>query len=157
MSLQSESAWTRTTTDAVHTASVLTIVMSQDHNRGAVSPTHVSESDVLPVASESESLDSVFRALSDHRRRCVCHYLVRADEPMAVTELAELLAASTTEKTPAVLTPEEVEKSHAELLRIHLPKLTEAGIVEHDDGVVRLVESPSVVDCLEAAADVDLK
>jgi DNA-binding transcriptional ArsR family regulator len=123
-----------------------------------VSPPHVSETDVLPINSESESLDSVFRALSDHRRRCICHYLARTDGPVKVTELAELLAASMSEKTRAVLTSEEIEKTRTELIRMHLPKLTEAGIVEHDsdENVVKLADSPGVRDCLEAASGVDL-
>ncbi|WP_137284952.1 winged helix-turn-helix domain-containing protein [Halorussus salinisoli] len=133
--------------------------MSQDQNRGGGSPPHVAEEDVLSIDSESESLDSVFRALSDHRRRCLCHYLARNDGPMTVDELAELLAASMSEKTRAVLTTAEIEKTRTELHRMHLPKLTEAGIVEHDgdEGVVRLADSPGVTDCLQAASGVDLQ
>jgi len=133
--------------------------MSKEENGETVSTPHVSEKDVLPVRSESESLDSVFRALSDHRRRCVCHYLAQAEDSLSVDELAELLAASMTEKTRAVLTSAEIEKTRTELHRIHLPKLTEAGIVEHDDeqGVVRLAESPGIADTLQAAASVDLQ
>lgn len=124
-----------------------------------MSPPHVSANDVLPVTSESESLDPIFRALADHRRRCVCHYLARADGPVAVTELAELLAASMSEKARAVLTSEEIEKTRTELVRMHLPKLTEAGIVEHDrdDGVVTLADSPGVRECLDAASNVDVE
>lgn len=123
-----------------------------------VSPPNVSEKDVLPINSESESLDSVFRALSDHRRRCVCHYLARTDGPLSVTELAELLAASMSEKTRAVLTSEEIEKTRTELVRMHLPKLTEAGVVEHDrdENVVALADSPGVRECLDGVEDVDL-
>ena len=122
-----------------------------------VSPPHVSEDDVLPVTSESESLDAVFRALSDHRRRCVCHYLAQADEPLPVDELAELVAASMSEKTRAVLTSEEIEKTKGELVQMHLPKLAEAGVIEHDAEreIVRLADSPGVPDCLDAVEDVD--
>jgi DNA-binding transcriptional ArsR family regulator len=133
--------------------------MSQDQNGESVSPPNASEKDVLPMDSESESLDAIFRALSDHRRRCVCHYLAQANGRMPVDELAELLAASTTEKSRAVLTSSEIEKARAELHRMHLPKLTEAGVVEHDtgEGIVRLAASPEVTECLRAAADVDLR
>jgi DNA-binding transcriptional ArsR family regulator len=133
--------------------------MSQDsQGETSVSPPHVSATDVLPVNSESESLDSIFRALSDHRRRCVCHYLARSDDPVSVADLAELVAASMSEKTRAVLTTEEIEKTRTELVSMHLPKLTEADIVEHDkdEGVVRLADSPGVRDCLDAASSVDL-
>jgi DNA-binding transcriptional ArsR family regulator len=133
--------------------------MSQDENGETVSTPHVSEKDVLPVNSESESLDSVFRALSDHRRRCICHYLSQADDSLPVDELAELLAASMIEKTRAVLTSAEIEKTRTELHRIHLPKLTEAGIVEYDEeeGVVSLTDSPGVADTLRAVESVDLQ
>lgn len=131
--------------------------MSQDETGESVSPPHVSEQDVLPVTSASESLDAVFRALADHRRRCVCHYLARSDGPIPVAELAELVAASMSEKTRAVLTSAEIEKTRTELHRIHLPKLEEIDIVEYDDeeGTVSLAESPEVRACLRAASDVD--
>jgi predicted transcriptional regulator len=134
--------------------------MSQDsQGEAGVSPPHVSESDVLPVDSQSESLDEILRALSDHRRRCVCHYLARSDDPLSVDELAEFLAASMSEKTRAVLTTEEIEKTRTELVSMHLPKLTEAGIAVHDkdEGVVRLADSPGVRECLDAASGVDLE
>ncbi|MFC7082545.1 DUF7344 domain-containing protein [Halorussus caseinilyticus] len=78
---------------------------------------------------------------------------------MTVDELAELLAASMSEKTRAVVTSAEIEKTRAELHRMHLPKLTEAGIVEHDGekGIVRLSDSTGLVDCLRAAAGVNLQ
>ncbi|MFC4552094.1 MULTISPECIES: DUF7344 domain-containing protein [Halorussus] len=130
-----------------------------DKGETDVSPPHVSKQDVLPVESESETLDSVFRALADHRRRCICHYLARRSEPIPVDELAELVAASMSEKTRAVLTSAEIEQTRAELHQMHLPKLQEAGVVEYDadDGVVRLVESPGVTDCLRAAEVVDFE
>lgn len=134
--------------------------MSQEsQGETSVSPPHVSTTDVLPVNSESESLDAILRALADHRRRCVCHYLARSDDPLSVADLAELLAASMSEKTRAVLTSEEIEKTQTELVSMHLPKLTEAGIVVHDtdDGVVRLADSPGVRECLDASSSVDLE
>lgn len=133
--------------------------MSHNSTGESVSPPHVSEQDVLPVTSESESLDVVFRALADHRRRCVCHYLDRADDPVPVDELAELLAASMSEKTRAVLTVDEIEKTRTELHRMHLPKLVETGLVNHDseEGTVELAESPGVSACLRAAATVDFE
>ncbi|UPV74932.1 hypothetical protein M0R89_02425 [Halorussus limi] len=133
--------------------------MSQDQNGESVSPPNVSEKDVLPIDSDSESLDAIFRALSDHRRRCICHYLAQEGGPMPVDELAELLAASMTEKTRAVLTSAEIEKTRTELHRMHLPKLTEVGVVVHDADAdtVRLADSPGVAECLRAAADVDLR
>ncbi len=131
---------------------------TMSHNEsGSVSPPHVSAQDVLPVNSESETLDEVFRALADHRRRCVCHYLARREEGLNVAELAELVAASMSEKTRAVLTSAEIEKTKAELQQLHLPNLTEAGIVEHDDeaGVVKLAGSTEVREFLEAAEALD--
>ena len=132
--------------------------MSHDESgRTNVSPPHVSAQDVLPVNSESETLDATFRALADHRRRCVCHYLARREEGIGVAELAELLAASMSEKTRAVLTSAEIEKTKAELQQIHLPKLREAGIVAHreETDVVELGDSSDVVALLESAEAVD--
>jgi len=134
--------------------------MSYDQSgESDVSPPNVSTQDVLPMADESERLDAVLRALSDHRRRWVCHYLARCDDPASVDELAELLAASTTEKSPAVLTPAEVEKTRAELLQIHLPKLSAAGVVDHDAEAsrVRLAAGDGVEEFLAAASETDFE
>ncbi|USZ67687.1 hypothetical protein NGM10_13245 [Halorussus salilacus] len=120
-----------------------------------VSPSHVSEQDVLSVTGESEALDAVFRALADYRRRCACHYLARSDGPMRVEDLAELLAASVREKSRALLTADEVEKTRTELLRMHLPRLAEAGVVKYDGETVTLAGSPGVRVCLGAASSVD--
>lgn len=130
--------------------------MSQDERGGAVSPRNVSEQNVLSINSESESLDAVFRALADHRRRCACHYLTRSDGPIQVRELAALVAASMSEKSRAVLTTEEIEKTRTELLQIHLPKLAEAGIVDYDGDSVKFTASSEVQACLSAASPVDL-
>lgn len=128
-----------------------------ESGKANVSPPHVSARDVLSINSESETLDAVFRALADHRRRCICHYLVRRKDGIGVGELAELLAASMSEKTRAVLTSAEIEKTKAELQQLHLPKLSEVGIAEYDSesGVVRLSDSASVGGFLEAAETVD--
>lgn len=78
---------------------------------------------------------------------------------MTLDELAELVAASTAEKSPSVLTAKEVEKTRAELQRIHLPKLTEVGIVDYDrdEDAVRLADPSGVEHCLRAVADLDLR
>jgi len=116
------------------------------------------ERDPLPVDADSRSLDSVFRALADHRRRWVCHHLARRGEPVGIDELAELVAASTTGTARVALAASEVEKTRAELVGLHLPKLSEAGVVERDraSGAVELAESPAVRACLSAASTVDL-
>jgi hypothetical protein len=111
------------------------------------------------MAGESERLDALLRALSDHRCRWVCHYLSRRDGPASVDELAEQLAASTTEKSRPVLTSAEVEKSRAELLQIHLPKLSSAGVVDHDAEAsrVRLAAGDDVEEFLTAASETDFE
>ncbi|WP_115864575.1 DUF7344 domain-containing protein [Halorussus litoreus] len=143
--------------------------MSQDDRGESSSPRRVSEREVPSLddvgrqgvlsLDDSESLDAVFRALADYRRRCVCHYLVRSEEPLGVADLAERVAASTSGTSRAVLTDAAVEKSRAELVRMHLPRLADAGIVEYDReaGRVELAESPGVRACLRAASTVDLE
>ncbi|WP_134671233.1 DUF7344 domain-containing protein [Halorussus marinus] len=134
--------------------------MSHDHSGETdVSAPHAPMQDVLPMTGESERLDAVFRALADHRRRWVCHYLARRDGPASVDELAELLAASTTEKRRAVLTAAEIEKTRAELLQIHLPKLSEAGVLDHDTEAsrVRFAADDDVEDVLGVASETDFK
>jgi len=113
--------------------------------------------DVMPADADSRSLDAVFRALADHRRRWVCHHLARRDGAVGIDELAELVAASTTGTARAALTASEVEKTRAELVGLHLPKLSDAGVVNRDraGGAVELAASPVVRGCLRAASTVD--
>ncbi|PSP55434.1 hypothetical protein BRC82_05705 [Halobacteriales archaeon QS_1_67_19] len=86
------------------------------------------------------------RVLADGERRAVLAYLFdrRSDEPVAVGDLATLLADS----------DEHHRQTLTALCHTHLPKLDDAGLVsfERSDRTVSLADTdPLVTDALEAA------
>ncbi|MCU4740275.1 DUF7344 domain-containing protein [Natronoglomus mannanivorans] len=107
------------------------------------------ETPTLPVA-ETPSLDLVFDLLADQRRRYALYYLY--DSPDGVAAVDEIAAH--------VVSLEN--ESHADdpqdhvvttLQHVHLPKLEDAGVVEHDprSETVRYWSQPSLEEWLEHA------
>ncbi|WP_435348337.1 DUF7344 domain-containing protein [Haloarchaeobius sp. HRN-SO-5] len=83
----------------------------------------------MPVPVSTEQLDRLFDALGDPRRRQLCAYMHTADRSVfGVDELVdELLRRVETRADTPDRTQLEVRLHHA-----HVPKLTEAGLVEYD-------------------------
>lgn len=70
--------------------------------------------------------------LSDRRRRYVLYYLLGCDDAASVEEITEQVAVWETE-TRAPDIPEDVyERVHTAIHHVHLPKLDDAGAVDHD-------------------------
>lgn len=91
-------------------------------------------------------VDSLFDALSDHRRRAVMRCLMRrTDRPVDVETLDVRLCRD------AGVDPGEFEAS---LRHVHLPKLADVGIVAYDDadGTVRYRTNPAVESLLITAS-----
>lgn len=85
-----------------------------------------SDSNSPASRAEASRLDAVFSALSHERRRYALYYLrQRPDGTASTGELAEAL----TERQGG---DGEVETVAASLVHHHLPKLADAGLVEHD-------------------------
>lgn len=82
----------------------------------------------------------VYRMLSDPRRRYAIHYLKQSNEPVAVRDLAEQVAAWENDKPVAALTSQERKRVYISLYQSHLPTMDEEGVVEYDADrkVVRL-------------------
>jgi len=97
-------------------------------------------------ADRAPSVDSLFDALSDRRRRAVVRYLIdRTDRTARVETLdAELCHEASAD-------PGSFE---ATLRHVHLPRLADVGVVTYDeaDGTVRYRERPAVESLLETAA-----
>jgi DNA-binding transcriptional ArsR family regulator len=94
------------------------------------------------------SHDLIFDILSSARRRYVIYVLRREDEPMAVAELAEIVAAWENDTTVDQLDSQERKRVYVSLYQTHIPKLAEAGIVDHDrdTGNVYLTDTAFEVD-----------
>lgn len=82
---------------------------------------------------EDRSLDSLFVALADQRRRSVCRYIARTGEP--VVTLDELAASVSPKEQPVPASPAAEagadENVRVSLHHVHLPKLDDAAIVEY--------------------------
>lgn len=78
------------------------------------------------------SLDTIFGALKNARRRHVLTYLRQTDEPLEIGELAERIAADENDKSVSEITYSERKRVYVALYQCHLPQLDDAGLVSYD-------------------------
>ncbi|MFC4543120.1 hypothetical protein ACFO5R_14415 [Halosolutus amylolyticus] len=101
------------------------------------------DSDAQPTESGTEasllSPDDVFHILQTFRRRETIRYLLDADGPVKMGDLADHVAAREHETTVAELTSTQRQRVYVPLYQSHLPKLDRAGVIEYDKprGIVR--------------------
>lgn len=102
----------------------------------------------MSLDSQSLSQDEVFDLLSSPRRRYVLYYLRDTGEPIDLTSLAEEVAAWENETTVEDITQQERKRVYVSLYQTHVPRLAEAGLVEHDadTGKVALSEDANQID-----------
>ena len=89
------------------------------------------------------SLDAIFDALKNARRRRTLQYLGASDGSVKLGELAERIAADENGKSIAEITYAERKRVYVALYQCHLPKLDDIGLVSYDEsrGIVTLRES----------------
>ena len=87
------------------------------------------------------SRGDVFDLLSNQRRRYAIHYLKREDEPVALGELAEHVAAWELGKEVEELTSTERKRIYTSLQQTHLPTLERAEMIEFDQRTIELTEN----------------
>ena len=92
--------------------------------------------------------DLVFDILSSPRRRYVLYYLRKIDEPVALNDLAEHVAAWENETTVDELSDQERKRVYVSLYQTHIPKLDSVGIIDYDQqsGLVELTERVHRID-----------
>ena len=101
------------------------------------------------------SLDTIFEILANRRRRHVLYYLYEQPDGVATLEelsgVVESIEAET--QTDANDDDERRERIKTELHHAHLPKLEDAGVIEHDrrSETVRYWTQPSLEEWLEHA------
>lgn len=88
-----------------------------------------------PAPSDGR-LGAVYAALADARRQRVLRALATTRRGLAPRELAVVVAAEEADSSPETVPAEEVDRVHAMLHHVHLPKLVDAGLVEREGGVV---------------------
>lgn len=91
--------------------------------------------------------DEVFELLSNERRRYVIHELVSAGGELPHSELVRRVAAGLNDCEPDELSDEERRRVHISLHQMHIPALTDAGVIERDEetDVVRIVDVEPIV------------
>lgn len=105
--------------------------------------------------SEPLSQDLVFDLLSSPRRRFVLYYLRTESDSIALTALADEVAAWEYETPVEELTDQERKRAYVSLYQTHIPKLADAGIVEYDaeSGDVALASEADVINAYLPSTD----
>lgn len=95
------------------------------------------------ATTDALSLDVIFEALKNERRRRVIHYLKEAEQQVELGNIAERIAADENDKTVAEVTYEERKRVYVALYQCHLPKLDDMGIISFNKprGVMELRET----------------
>lgn len=93
--------------------------------------------------------------LKHERRRHVLYRLKKTRRPQALADLAEYVAGREQEATGSTIDRDAVKDVYLDLYHCHVPKLTEADLVEYeqDADVVALVEYPAEQIDEQAIAD----
>ncbi len=113
------------------------------------------------AATTAPSLDVIFDILSNRRRRHVLYYL--NDRPDGVATVEELTDVVLTQECdgfdPSTDPVEQRNRIQIDLQHVHLPKLADAGIVDHDrrTETVRYWTQPSLTEWLEHAQHKELQ
>lgn len=83
------------------------------------------------TGTDPATVDALFDALADERRRVILEYVLDQSEPVGLDELAERLhgPGSAPPSTPGL---SERNRLRCRLYHAHLPRLDDAGIVEFD-------------------------
>ncbi|WP_336021589.1 DUF7344 domain-containing protein [Halobellus salinisoli] len=90
--------------------------------------------------------DEIFDLMSNHRRRYAMHFCKQHEDPVALSDLAEQVAAWEQDKSIAELTSAERKTVYTSLQQTHLPRLDRAGVVDYEGGEVELTEQIKALD-----------
>ncbi|WP_229380303.1 DUF7344 domain-containing protein [Haloterrigena salifodinae] len=85
-----------------------------------------------PTDIESIAADTALEALSNERCRCVLQCLLPVDNPMALADLADEVAALENGTGTTDVSKEDVKDVYMSLYHADIPKLAAADIVEYD-------------------------
>lgn len=89
-----------------------------------------SQSDTLE-GGDADSLDTLFELLSNRRRRYVLSCLNEYENPMALADLADEVAARENGTPITQTSAEEVKRIYISLYHTHVPKLEAADVVRY--------------------------
>lgn len=91
---------------------------------------------------------TMFEILAHPRRRHVILCLREYEDPMALADLADEIAALENDTSPMEVPPDEVERVYLSLYHTHVPKLADARVVQYEQekNWVRLAERAEQLD-----------
>ena len=97
-----------------------------------------------PAEPVAHSKDVIFDILKNERRRRTLEFL-REEPTTTLSDLAEHVAALENDKTVRELTSSERKRVYVGLYQCHLPKMADAGVIDHDRsrGTVELRDETS--------------
>lgn len=91
--------------------------------------------------------DTVFDILSNRRRRQIIYYLQEHGGEAPLRDVANAVAGWEEDEAPEDVTEKQSRRVYVSLYQSHVPRLTEVGLVEHDDtGTVRLTDRVRLLD-----------
>jgi hypothetical protein len=99
--------------------------------------------------SDVEPLDenTVFDILSNRRRRQIIYYLQERGGEAPLRDVANAVAGWEEDEEPENVTEKQSRRVYVSLYQSHVPRLTEVGLIEHDDtGTVRLTDRVRLLD-----------
>lgn len=82
---------------------------------------------------ENLSADTILELLANRRRRYLLYALRGREGPIALSELAEQVAGWEHDVPPDEVEKNEYKSVYVSSVQCHVPKLADAGIVDHDD------------------------
>jgi hypothetical protein len=95
------------------------------------------------IEASGVTVADLFSVLNNRRRRDVIRCLRREETEMALRDICEVIAAWENDTTRADVDYKERKRVYTSLYQNHLPKMVDAGIVEHDEetSTVRLTDA----------------
>lgn len=102
-----------------------------------------------PAVSGGLSRDELFDVLANQRRRCMLQFFLRSETDVEFGRLVDHIAAWENEKSACEVTNQERKRVRTALRQNHLPKMEEAGLIEHH-------ESTDQIELTEAFSDLDV-
>lgn len=90
--------------------------------------------------------NELYDLLSNHRRRYVIHFCKQSDDPLTLSDLAEMIAAREQDKSVPEITSAERKRVYTSLQQTHLDRLANAGMIEYDGDEIELTEEAALLD-----------
>ncbi len=92
---------------------------------------------------EPPNVDERYRLLASQRRRLVLEHLAGRTDPVDLTALASAIASR---ERDLEVNDERIERVAISLHHVHLPMLSQFGLLEYDAGATRIGSCPSRAD-----------